>query len=123
MPRDFRKIKAWELADALVISIYAITKSFPKEETYGLCSQIRRSAVSVPSNIAEGAGRNHKKEYLNFLYIAKGSLAELDYLCCLSQRLGYISQIDYCDMNKLLENTAKTLTGLIKSVTKEIGNG
>ena len=84
MPRDFRKIKAWELADALVISIYAITKSFPKEELYGLCSQIRRSAVSVPSNIAEGAGRNHKKEYLNFLYIAKGSLAELDYLCCLS---------------------------------------
>ena len=120
MPRDFRKIKAWQLADILVIRVYKFTKSFPKEELYGLCSQIRRAVVSIATNIAEGAGRKHKKEYLKFLYIAKGSLAETDYLCYLSKQLGYISQSEYSETTQLLEETAKTLTGLIKTVTKEV---
>jgi four helix bundle protein len=122
MPRDFRKIKAWQLADTLVMKIYTLTKLFSREELYGLCSQIRRAVISVATNIAEGAGRGHKKEYLNFLYIAKGSLAEVDYLCYLSKQLGYLNQLEYSDTEQLLENTAKTLAGLIKSVAKEVDN-
>ena len=122
MPRDYKKIKAWQFADTVVIKIYTLTRSFPREELYGLCSQIRRAAISVASNIAEGAGRVHKKEYLNFLYIAKGSLAEVDYLCYFSNQIGYINQFEYSDTKQLLENTTKTLAGLIKSVAKEVDN-
>ena len=121
MPRDFKKIGAWELADDLCVEIYGVTRRFPKEELYGLTSQIRRSAVSVPANIAEGAGRQHKKEYLHFLYIAKGSLAETRYHLHLSRRLGYLSDDEYGRLDALQNEAASTLQGLIASVQRETG--
>lgn len=118
--RDYKNIKAYQLADNLTLEIYKITKTFPKEETYGLISQLRRAVVSVPTNIAEGASRQHTKDYTNFLYIARGSLAETEYLLYLSNQLGYLSNKDFEPIDDLRKNTAKTLFGLIEAVTKEI---
>ena len=73
--RDYKNIKAFQLADNLAVEVYKVTKKFPREETYGLVSQLRRAAVSVPANIAEGASRQHLKDYANFLYIARGSFS------------------------------------------------
>lgn len=121
MPRDFKKIQAWELSDDLCVEIYQATRGFPREELYGLVSQIRRSAVSVPANIAEGSGRRHKKEYLHFLYVAKGSLAETRYHLHLSNRLGYLREEDYHRLDALQNEAAATLQGLIKNVEREAG--
>ena len=119
MKRDFRNIKAWTNADDLVTQIYSATKDFPKEEIYGVVSQIRRAAVSIPSNIDEGAARKTAKEYLQFLYIAQGSLSELEYLLYLSKKLGYLKDIGYDKLDDLRNQTAKTLYGLINYIEKE----
>jgi four helix bundle protein len=117
--RDYKNIKAYKLADALAIDVYRATKYFPKEEAYGLTSQLRRAAVSVPANIVEGASRNHKRDYLQFLYIARGSIAETEYLLDLASRLGYIKSIELEKMDQIRKEAAKTLFGLICSVEKE----
>ncbi len=111
--RDFKKIKAWQLADRLVLSIYFVTKNFPKEETYGITSQIRRACVSVATNIAEGADRRTKKDYIYFLSIAKSSLKEVEYLLMLSFKLGYISKDSYLRIEALRLECIKILHGLI----------
>ncbi len=120
MPRDFKNIKAWQYADELAVAVYSATRQFPREELYGVTSQLRRATVSVPANIAEGSSRDHRKEYLYFLNIARGSTAEVAYLLHLSNRLGYLQDNDYAKLKKLHTETAKTLHGLIKSVKKEI---
>ena len=120
MARDFKKIKAWQLTNQLAIQVYKVTKNFPKEELYGVVSQLRRSAVSSPTNIVEGSARNSKKEYLYFLYIARGSLVETQYLLFLSNELGYLSNEIYHDLEKLREECSKTLHGLIKAVNQDI---
>jgi len=120
MARDFKKIKAWQHADNLAITIYHQTKDFPKEEIYGITSQLRRAAVSVAANIAEGAARGHKKEYLQFLYTARGSVAEIEYLLHLSNQLEYLRDDRYKKLEELREQTAKTLYGLILAVENEI---
>jgi four helix bundle protein len=120
MARDFKNIKAWRHADELTVAVYSATKYFPREELYGVTSQLRRAAVSVPANIAEGASRDHQKEYLYFLNIANGSMAEVTYLLHLSNRLGYLKDSDYANLEQMCAETAKTLYGLIKSVKKEI---
>lgn len=117
--RDYKNIKAYQHTDDLVVEIYKVTKSFPKEELYGLISQLRRAAVSVPANIAEGASRQHKKDYLHFLYIARGSIAETEYLLHLANRLGYLDSSTFDKIYYLKEEAAKTLFGLIGSVEKE----
>ncbi len=117
--RDFKNIKAWQLADNLAVEVHAKTKSFPREEMYGLTSQIRRSAISIPTNISEGAYREHKREYLHFLFIARGSLGETRYLTHIANRLGYLNNNDYEALKNLEEETSKTLHGLILSVKKE----
>ena len=89
--RDHRKLKAFELADGLVMAVYQATRSFPKDELFGLTSQLRRAAVSVAANIVEGCARDGEKEYLNFLNMAFGSLREAGYLIDLSTRLGYLA--------------------------------
>lgn len=89
--RDYTKIAAWKKADDLTVAIYETTKLFPKEELYCLTNQMRRSAYSVPANIVEGATRESKKDYLHFLYIARGSLTETRYFVHLSRRLGYLT--------------------------------
>src|ERR1700726_4715926 len=92
--RDYTKIEAWRLADDLTVAIYEQTRSFPKEEMYGLTSQLRRASYSVPANIVEGSSRESKKDYLHFLYIARGSLSETRYFVHLSARLHYLSKED-----------------------------
>lgn len=84
-----KDLDVWKISMDFVVDIYKLTRSFPKDEKYGLTSQLRRAAVSIPSNIAEGAGRKGGKEYIQFLYIALGSLAELDTQLILAERLGY----------------------------------
>ena len=118
--RDYKNVKAYQLAYKLVIEIYKVTKNFPNEETYGLTSQLRRAAVSIAANIVEGASRQHKRDYLNFLYTSRGSLAETEYLLNLSNSLSYIDNSIFQTVEKLKNDAAKTLFGLIDAVNKEI---
>ena len=118
--RDYKNIRAFKEADELVVLVYKVTKDFPKDEVYGLTSQIRRAATSVPTNIAEGASRQHKKDYLNFLYIARGSLAETEYLLHLANKLGYLGNDIIQGVTQQKQAVATTLYGLIESVTKEV---
>jgi len=92
MGRDFTKIKAWQFADDLAVLTYRVTRQFPREEICGLSSQLRRAACSAPANIAEGSNRTSKRDYLHFLSVAAGSLADVRYFLHLSKRLGYISE-------------------------------
>ena len=94
MLKNYKDLKVWQKAYQLCVKIYKITKRFPKEEIYGLTSQLRRSAVSVPSNIAEGYGRQTTKEYIQALYIAYGSNCELETQILLAGDLGYIESRD-----------------------------
>jgi four helix bundle protein len=119
MARDFKNIKAWRLADDLTVEVYSSSKSFPKEELYCLTSQLRRAVISVPTNIAEGATRASKKEYLHFLNIANGSIAEVEYLLHLANRLGFLNNSDYKKLEELRAETGRTLYGLTASVKKE----
>lgn len=119
MGRNYRNIKAWQFSDELTLLIYEYSRKFPKNEIYGLTSQLRRSAMSVPANIVEGANREHNKEYLHFLYIARGSLAETEYYLHLSRRLNYGNDSEYEKLDKLRIETASTLNGLIQAVKKE----
>jgi four helix bundle protein len=119
--RDYTKIEAWKLADDLTVLIYQITKSFPKEELYGLTSQLRRAASSAPANIAEGSARGTRKDYLHFLYIARASLTEAHYFVHLSKRLGYVAEPQYDELESLFRRTFACLIGLISAVEKESG--
>ena len=119
--RDYTKIKAWQLADDLTVSVYERTRSFPREEVYGLTSQLRRASYSVPANIAEGSSREGKKDYLHFLYIARGSLSEAQYFVHLSRRLGYLSEEDATELDAQTKATFGCLHGLIQAVEKETG--
>ncbi len=118
--RNYKNIKAYQLADALVLSIYKVTKKSPKEELYGLVSQLRRAAVSVPTNIAEGASRQHEKDYVHFLYIARGSSAEVEYLVSLAYRLGYMEAHDHESLCAEVGEVAKTLVGLIRVISSSL---
>ncbi len=113
--RDHTKLRAFQLADEVAILIYKNTKNFPKEEIYGLTSQIRRAAVSVASNIVEGCTRESQTEYVRYLEIAYGSLKELDYQWSLARRLGYLSEYHSSD-HSIIEEAKKVLFSLIKSV-------
>jgi four helix bundle protein len=119
--RDYTKIVAWQKADDLTVAVYQTTRSFPREEMYALTSQIRRAAYSVPSNIVEGAARESKKDYLHFLYIARGSLNETHYFVHLSQRLGYLDAERHGILTKQTEETQRVLAGLIGAVEQEAG--
>lgn len=92
--RAHQKLKAWQESMALVIDIYKLTADFPAEERFGLSSQMRRAAVSVPSNISEGAARNGSKEFARFLYMARGSLSELETQVLLAVQLGYLADAE-----------------------------
>jgi len=112
--RDHTKLRAFELADHLAITIYKCTASFPREEQFGLTSQMRRAAVSIPSNIVEGCARDSGADYIRFLDIAFGSLRELEYQASLAHRLGYIS--DFEPLAAVMTETSKVLGALIRSL-------
>ena len=116
--RDHKKLRAFELADDLVFAVYASTKSFPREEQFGLTAQIRRAAVSVPSNIVEGCARNTEADFLHFLDMAYSSAREVEYQISLARRLGYLSDKDFQCLNAKCEEAAKILNGLIRSFRK-----
>ena len=119
MYRNYRNIKAWQFADELALLVYQATDLFPKSELFGLTQQMRRAAISVAANIAEGCIRKTRKEYLHFLNIAQGSLMELDYYVYFSFRLHYLDENSYKSLSNLCDQAAKTLFGLIKAVQKE----
>jgi len=111
--RDHRKLKVFEFADELALSIYKTTKEFPREEIYGLTAQLRRAAVSTASNIVEGSARDTEAEYLRFLDIAHGSAREVAYQLSIAMRLGYTSDNR---VEALAEKTAMMLGALIRSL-------
>jgi four helix bundle protein len=119
--RDYTKIEAWRLADDLTVAVYERTRSFPKEEMYGLTSQLRRASYSVPANIVEGASRESKKDYLHFLYIARGSLSETQYFIHLARRLDYLSLEEADALRDQTKFVFARLHGLIRAVEKEAG--
>ena len=114
--RDHNQLSAFELADELLLMIYKHKRNFPKEEIYGLVSQMRRAAVSVPSNIVEGCAREGKREYIHFLEIAFGSLRELHYQFILATRLGYIEDNNKSDVVMKIIETEKVLGALIRAL-------
>jgi len=117
--RDHKKLKAFALADEIALMIYQITAGFPKEEMYGLTSQMRRAAVSVPSNIVEGCARDSQTDYRRFLTIAFGSLRELSYQLSLSKRLGFLGSCDSSLIESKLVETEKVMNGLIRAMRAE----
>jgi len=116
--RDHTKLRAFELADQITMQTYQITHLFPKDELYALTSQMRRAAVSIPSNIVEGCARTSEAEYVHFLDIAFASLRELRYQFTLAVRLGYLSDAVYDPFESQLLETEKVLSGLIRSLRK-----
>ena len=113
MSGTFRDLKCWQKAFDLAFNVYSATKRFPREETYGLVAQMRRAAVSVASNIAEGKGRASDKDLLRFLGHAKGSLLELETQVALSERLSYLNQSDARELISEITQTGKLLSGLM----------
>jgi four helix bundle protein len=114
--KTHKDLVAWQKSIELVTEIYTITKDFPKEEVYGITSQIRRSAVSIPSNIAEGAGRRSQKELIQFLYIALGSLSELETQIIISYNLSFITQEQKVNLDEQISTLIRIITALIKSL-------
>lgn len=111
--KSFRELTVWQKSFQLVVLIYKTTNNFPSSELYGLTSQIRRAAVSIPSNIAEGQSRGHILEYIQFLMIAKGSAAELETQLLLAKELNYIKEIDFKQALDILVEVEKMLERLI----------
>lgn len=118
MDKPHKKLQVWQQSMNLVIEVYRITEKFPSKEIYGLTSQIRRAVVSIPSNIAEGAARQTKKEFINFLHIAQGSLSELDTQIELANQLEYLNDKARNSLNSQMEQIDKMLTGLIRHLSK-----
>jgi len=118
--KPHQKLNAWINSFKLVKTLYETTNTFPSEEKFGLTSQIRRAAVSVPVNIAEGASRKGKKEFIQFLYISLGSLTELDTLILLSCDLGFISSDKTALLINEMDSIGKMIYGLIKKLEGEM---
>ena len=116
--KSFKDLQVWRVSMDLVIEIYKITDKFPKSEVYGLTNQIRRSSISIPSNIAEGSGRKNTKEYIYFLYISKGSLSELETQLEISKRLGYLNETESELIHQKLKYLNSMLVNLIHSLQK-----
>ena len=118
MLKNYRELKVWQKSYRLCLDLYRITKEFPKEERYGLTSQIRRAAVSIPSNIAEGYGRKTTADYVRFLYVAYGSICELETQLLLSGDLKYVNQ----EILKALKDDTEEVERMLKALIKSLEN-
>ncbi len=116
----YSELKVWQKSMDLAVEIYKTVKMLPKEELYGLSDQMRRAVVSIPSNIAEGHQRSATKDYIRFLYIAKGSLGELETQIRLGERLGYFEEEKARRLFSQSEEVGRMLSGLIKSLQKKL---
>ena len=116
MIKTFKELIVWQEAMKLVEMCYLQTKNFPKEEMYGLTSQLRKAAISIPANIAEGYGRNSRKEYLQFLSIANGSITELETHLLITERLNYLTKNTIVEIQTQLTSVSKLLSALRKSL-------
>jgi four helix bundle protein len=114
--KDFCQLKVWEKSHQLALSVYKATKEFPKEELYGLTSQIRRASMSIPTNIVEGCGRNMDKEFARFLQIAMGSASETEYQLILAQDLEFLPQESYEQLHNDVEEVKRMLASLLKTL-------
>ena len=114
MDKPHKKLDVWKASIELVVAIYTVTSRFPKEELYGLSGQLRRAALSVPANIAEGAARQTHREFANFLHIAQGSLSELDTELEVAKRLEYIDDQSWHHLDLEIERIDKMTSGLIR---------
>jgi four helix bundle protein len=114
---NYKELIVWQKADELAYEIYMITKKFPKDEIYGLTSQLRRAALSVPTNIVEGYARKGDKELTRFINIAIGSMAETEYPLSFSSRLGYLSESDFTRIENLRSEVGRLLWKFYKKVT------
>ena len=113
MSEHYRDLIAWQKAKRLALDVYRCTRKFPRDEIYGLTSQMRRAAVSVPSNIAEGKGRYSQKELVHFLYLARGSLLELETQLSIARDLDYIDLLAFKTLESETEELGRILNGLI----------
>ena len=118
LKKPHKKLNVWQKSIILIQKIYELTRSFPKIEIYGLTNQMRRAAISIPANISEGAARQTKKEFIQFLHVAQGSLSELDTHLEISQKLGYLKENSVQEISLLMNDIDKMLTGLIKSLKR-----
>jgi four helix bundle protein len=118
MPKDYTDLIVWQKAMDLVTEVYRITRELPKDELFGLTSQLRRAAVSIPSNIAEGQGRLSKGEFRLFLGNARGSLSELETQILIDSNLNFISEIDSSRILEMTKEVGRTLNGLISSTKR-----
>ncbi len=112
----FKDLKIWQVAIRLVKKVYEVSSRFPKEEMYGLTSQIRRSAISIPSNVAEGFRRQHNNEFKQFLYISFGSCAELETQTIIAQELGYVSANQVKELLEDLDHVCRITSKLVKKL-------
>jgi four helix bundle protein len=117
--QDFKTLKVWEKSHQLTLTVYKVTMSFPREELYGLTSQIRRAAASIPANIAEGCGRGGSAELARFLRIAFGSASELEYHALLAHDLNFLNHTDYAQINSGVIEVKRMLTPLIQKLTTD----
>lgn len=122
MLKNFKELKVWQKSYQLCLEIYKVTKAFPKNEEFGLTSQMRRAAVSIPSNIAEGYGRKTTPEYIRFLYIAYGSICELETQVLMSGDLGYLIQHSLPKFTDNINEVERMLKALIKSLENKHSN-
>ncbi len=116
--KSYKNLDSWKKSMQLVKEIYLITKDFPKEELYGLTSQIKRAAVSVPANIAEGVGRNYKKDTTQFLHISRGSLYELETLLSIAEMTGILKAETFNSLSESINECAKIINGFISYYEK-----
>jgi four helix bundle protein len=114
--RDFRKQKVWEKSHSLTLEIYKVTESFPREELYGLTSQMRRACASIPANIAEGSGKDGDADFARFLQISRGSASELEYHLLLAHDLGFLGNEDCQQLSKETNELKQMLTNFIKKL-------
>jgi four helix bundle protein len=121
MTRDYKKIVAWQLAHELTLGVYQATRRFLSEERFGITSQLRRAAFSTPSNTAEGSGRDGKRDFLRFLYIALASLKETEYFLLLARDLQLLGEDEYKQLTNLVNRTFATLQGLMRAIKKQTG--
>jgi four helix bundle protein len=117
---QFEKLETWQQSRQLVVAVYKLLRKFPPEERYGLCDQMRRAIISVPSNIAEGVSRIAVKETIHFIEIAFGSLMEVYCQLQIAVDLGYITEDDFKQIKPLIQSTSKLMNGLHKAKKKQL---